>query len=174
MTNPMKTLALLIPLLLTSCDGSAFASFARDELYRSGQKAIDEGRWSEAVSIFTQVAERGGPEADAGLYWKAYAQDRLGQRAEARDEIIDECEEPVVEFLDLRFVLVVDRPECGALGTGHVEVARVDVVQAAHVRVAALLQGAPVMPLAANAEPVVRGGVECPARRTPPLTPALR
>lgn len=82
MTNTLKALAMLIPLLLTSCDGSAFAS-AKDELYRSGQKAIDEGRWNEAAKIFGQVAERGGPEADAGLYWKAYAQHRAGRSSEA-------------------------------------------------------------------------------------------
>ena len=78
----LRILALLIPLLLTSCDGSAFAS-AKDDLYRSGQKAIDEGRWNEAASIFGKVAERGGPEADAGLYWKAYAQSKAGNRSAA-------------------------------------------------------------------------------------------
>ena len=83
----LRFLALLIPLLLTSCDGSAFASFAKDELYRSGQKAIDEGRWSEAASIFAKVAERGGPEADAGLYWKAYAQHKAGRASEAQATI---------------------------------------------------------------------------------------
>ncbi len=79
----LRLLAILIPLLLTSCDGSVFASFAKDELYRSGQKAIDEGRWSEAASIFAKVAERGGPEADAGLYWKAYAQHKAGNGSAA-------------------------------------------------------------------------------------------
>src|SRR5215213_1429514 len=79
----LRYLALLIPLLLTSCDGSAFASFAKDELYRSGQEAIADGRWNEAASIFGKVAERGGPEADAGLYWKAYAQHKAGNRGEA-------------------------------------------------------------------------------------------
>lgn len=82
MTNTLKALAMLLPLLLASCDGSAFAS-AKDELYRSGQKAIDEGRWTEAAKIFGQVAEHGGPEADAGLYWKAYAQRRAGRVSEA-------------------------------------------------------------------------------------------
>ena len=67
----LRILALLIPLLLTSCDGSAFASFAKDELYRSGQKAIDEGRWSEAASIFAKVAER--PQARARREAKASA-----------------------------------------------------------------------------------------------------
>jgi len=85
----LRTLVLLIPLLLTSCDGSAFASFAKDELYRSGQAAIDEGRWSEAAAIFAKVAERGGPEADAGLYWKAYAQHKAGNRAAALATIRD-------------------------------------------------------------------------------------
>ncbi|MFL6198774.1 MAG: HEAT repeat domain-containing protein [Thermoanaerobaculia bacterium] len=88
MTN-LRILVLLIPLLLTSCDGSAFASFAKDELYRSGQAAIDEGRWSEAAAIFAKVAERGGPEADAGLYWKAYAQHKAGNRAAALATIRD-------------------------------------------------------------------------------------
>jgi len=83
----LRYLALLIPLLLTSCDGSAFASFAKDELYRSGQKAIDDGRWNEAASIFGKVAERGGAEADAGLYWKAYAQHKAGRASEAQATI---------------------------------------------------------------------------------------
>lgn len=83
----LRFLALLIPLLLASCDGSAFASFAKDDLYRSGQKAIDEGRWSEAASIFGKVAERGGAEADAGLYWKAYAQYKAGRASESQATI---------------------------------------------------------------------------------------
>ena len=83
MTNALRALAILIPLLFLSCDGSAFASFAKDELYRSGQKAIDEERWNEAAKIFGQVAERGGSEADAGLYWKAYAQHKAGRSSEA-------------------------------------------------------------------------------------------
>ena len=83
MTNTLKIVALLIPLLLTSCDGSALAAFAKDELYRSGQKAIDEGRWTDAEKIFGQVAERGDAEADAGLYWKAYAQHKAGRDSEA-------------------------------------------------------------------------------------------
>lgn len=88
----LKTLAWLIPLYLTACQAAfagdlspiALASYAaKDELYRSGQKAIDEGRWNDAVSIFGKVAAQGGPEADAGLYWKAYAQHRTGHGNEA-------------------------------------------------------------------------------------------
>lgn len=90
MTN-IKTLALLLPLFLAACPEMAgaspavqLASFAaKDELYRSGQQALDQARWNEAVSIFGKVAERGGPEADAGLYWKAYAQHKAGRGSDA-------------------------------------------------------------------------------------------
>ena len=52
-------------------------------LYEQGNNAIYEGRWDRAVSSFTRLADLKGPSADAALYWKAYAQNRLGQRAEA-------------------------------------------------------------------------------------------
>src|SRR5688572_15665518 len=87
-----KMLAWLIPMFLTACPAAfagellpiAFAAYAaKDDLYRSGQKAIDEGRWNEAVSIFGKVAEQGGSEADAGLYWKSYAQHRAGRGNDA-------------------------------------------------------------------------------------------
>jgi HEAT repeats len=86
----LRILALLIPFLLTSCEAIAgeilpiaFASFAKDDLYRSGQKALDERRWNEAASIFGKVAERGGSDADAGLYWRAYAQHKAGRSSES-------------------------------------------------------------------------------------------
>jgi outer membrane protein assembly factor BamD (BamD/ComL family) len=86
----VRILVLLIPFLLTSCEAMAgeilpiaFASFAKDDLYRSGQKALDEKRWNEAASIFGKVAERGGSDADAGLYWRAYAQHKAGNRSES-------------------------------------------------------------------------------------------
>lgn len=85
----VKTLALLLPLFLAACPEMAGASpavqlaAAKDELYRSGQQALDQGRWNEAVSIFGKVAQRGGPEADSGLYWKAYAQHKAGRGSDA-------------------------------------------------------------------------------------------
>ena len=85
----VKTLALLLPLFLAACPEMAGASpvvlqaSAKDDLYRSGQHALDQGRWNEAASIFGKVAERGGPDADAGLYWKAYAQHKSGRGSDA-------------------------------------------------------------------------------------------
>jgi tetratricopeptide (TPR) repeat protein len=51
--------------------------------YDQGQNALDSARWDRAVSSFDRVAELKGNKADAALYWKAYAQNKLGQRPEA-------------------------------------------------------------------------------------------
>ena len=58
-----------------------------ERLYDRGQRALDEGRWDEAAMYFSRLAETGGPRTDAALYWTAYAQNRLGQRAEALQTI---------------------------------------------------------------------------------------
>jgi len=44
---------------------------------------MDAGRWERAVEAFARVAAMKGARADGALYWQAYSQDRLGQRAEA-------------------------------------------------------------------------------------------
>ena len=43
------------------------------ERYREGQRALDEERWGDAAKAFEAVVAAGGPDADAGLYWKAYS-----------------------------------------------------------------------------------------------------
>ena len=70
---------------------TAFADGDRDdegeqretELYDDGTDAIDEAHWQEAVEKFDQVIQLHGKRADAALYWKAWAQNKLGQRAAA-------------------------------------------------------------------------------------------
>ena len=42
---------------------------------------LDSERWERAIDGFNQVVAMKGTRADGALYWKAYAQDRLGQRA---------------------------------------------------------------------------------------------
>jgi hypothetical protein len=49
------------------------------KLCADGTRAIDQGRWADAVKIFTQVANQHGNHADGALYWKAYAENKLGQ-----------------------------------------------------------------------------------------------
>lgn len=54
-----------------------------NEAYDRGQEALDSNRWDRAISAFDRVIGMKGSRADAALYWKAYAQNRLGQRNEA-------------------------------------------------------------------------------------------
>jgi HEAT repeat protein len=54
-----------------------------DELYRDGTNYLNEGDWSNAVKKFDEVASLKGERAGAALYWKAYAQNKLGQKQEA-------------------------------------------------------------------------------------------
>jgi hypothetical protein len=57
--------------------------------YDRGREALDSARWDRAVSAFDRVIEMKGSKVDAALYWKAYAQNKLGQRAEALSTIAE-------------------------------------------------------------------------------------
>ncbi len=52
-------------------------------LYEEAYEHVREGRFERAVERFNDLLSVKGTKADAALYWKAYAQDRLGQRTEA-------------------------------------------------------------------------------------------
>ncbi len=54
-----------------------------EELYQAGTDAIDESNWQQAADKFDQVIQLHGKRADAALYWKAWAQNKLGQRPAA-------------------------------------------------------------------------------------------
>ena len=51
--------------------------------YDQGQQALDGARWDRAITSFDRAIEQKGTKADAAIYWKAYAQNKLGQRPEA-------------------------------------------------------------------------------------------
>ena len=55
------------------------------KLSADGTRAIDQGRWADAVKIFSEVASQHGDRADAALYWKAYAENKLGQWKPSQD-----------------------------------------------------------------------------------------
>ncbi len=57
--------------------------------YERAQRSIERDEWSEAVAQFQAIAAAAGARADAALYWKAYALDKLGQRAEALTAVAD-------------------------------------------------------------------------------------
>jgi outer membrane protein assembly factor BamD (BamD/ComL family) len=75
-------------------------------LYSDGTRAINEGRWSDAVDLFNKIVQQHGQRAEGALYWRAYSENKEGQPARA----ISTCAElrhsyPKSEWLD----------ECGAL-----------------------------------------------------------
>jgi Tetratricopeptide repeat len=54
-----------------------------EELYKAGTEALDDHQWQAAADKFGELAGRRGDHADEALYWKAYAQQKLGERAQA-------------------------------------------------------------------------------------------
>jgi len=60
--------------------GQAQPGAGEDKDYRRGRSALDAGRWEDAIAAFSDSAARKGAAADGALYWKAYAQNRAGQR----------------------------------------------------------------------------------------------
>jgi hypothetical protein len=65
---------------LTLEPGSAWGSAAEDSAaaYAAGNKALEQQNWSEAVASFDKVINAKSKRADAALYWKAYALNKLG------------------------------------------------------------------------------------------------
>ena len=52
-------------------------------LFERASDQMESGQWERAAEAFGRVSAMKGSRADGALYWKAYSQDRLGQRAEA-------------------------------------------------------------------------------------------
>lgn len=50
------------------------------ELYDDGREALDDGKFQLAENKFNELAQLNGPQTDAALYWKAYAQNQEGKR----------------------------------------------------------------------------------------------
>ncbi len=59
------------------------------ELYDDGREALDEDRYERAEAKFDQLAQLNGPQTDAALYWKAYAENRLGKRDTALSNLAE-------------------------------------------------------------------------------------
>jgi VWFA-related protein len=87
------------------------ASSAPDSsLYADGTRAINEGRWNDAVAIFAKVAGQRQAHADGALYWKAYAENKQGlsksalstcvelSRTYPKSRWIDECKALKIEI----------------------------------------------------------------------------
>ena len=71
---------------LVSAQAGVAAGRSGDEeaqMYERGTQALDQRRWDRAQSLFDDVIKLKGRRVDGALYWKAYAQNKQGQRAEA-------------------------------------------------------------------------------------------
>ena len=54
-----------------------------ERVYQQAKKLADKGQWEEALKAFDEASQKVGSRADGALYWKAYAQNKLNQQAEA-------------------------------------------------------------------------------------------
>jgi tetratricopeptide (TPR) repeat protein len=60
-----------------------------DDLYTEGREAIEAGRYDRAVDRFNRLIDLKSARTDAALYWKAYSQAKLAQRADALTTLAD-------------------------------------------------------------------------------------
>ena len=59
------------------------ANAREDELYASAKDNLDEGEYNDAIKQFDEVIKIHGRKADGALYWKAYALNKAGSKAQA-------------------------------------------------------------------------------------------
>lgn len=59
------------------------ANSNEESLYADATRAINEGRWADADTLFTKVVQQHGSRAEGALYWKAYAQNKEGKAPDA-------------------------------------------------------------------------------------------
>jgi hypothetical protein len=60
-----------------------------EELYADGREELDDEQYDKAVAKFKLLADMNGPQTDSALYWKAYAENRMGKRDTALTTIAD-------------------------------------------------------------------------------------
>src|SRR5262249_31960541 len=72
-------------------DSQAASDKAReeDEVYSSGQDALNEGEYDDAVKAFDSVIKMHGRKVDAAMYWKAYALKKAGNKTQAQAMLND-------------------------------------------------------------------------------------
>ncbi|HEY1524618.1 MAG TPA: tetratricopeptide repeat protein [Candidatus Angelobacter sp.] len=59
------------------------ANAHEDELYSSAKDALDNGEYDNAIKQFDEVIKIHGRRADGAMYWKAYALNKAGNKAQA-------------------------------------------------------------------------------------------
>lgn len=82
------------------------ADAADTSQYADGAKAIRESRWADAVKIFEKISQARGPHAAGALYWKAYAESKMGEPA----KVLESCAALRSQFVGSTWI-----DDCGAL-----------------------------------------------------------
>jgi len=59
------------------------AQSQEDRDYRQGKSDLDRKNYDRAIDYFNRIIEKKGSRSDGALYWRAYAQGKLGKREEA-------------------------------------------------------------------------------------------
>jgi tetratricopeptide (TPR) repeat protein len=59
------------------------ANAHEEELYQSAKDALDNGEFDDAIKQFDEVIKIHGRRADGAMYWKAYALNKAGNKAQA-------------------------------------------------------------------------------------------
>lgn len=65
------------------------AEVQEDEIYNRGTAALSDEQWQKALEAFQEVRKLNGRRADAALYWKAYAENKMGNRPAATASIAE-------------------------------------------------------------------------------------
>lgn len=86
--------------------GAATSDTPDARQYADGTKAIRESRWGDAVKVFDKVAQAKGPHAAGALYWKAYAESKLGNAS----GVLENCATLRNQYVGSTWI-----EDCGAL-----------------------------------------------------------
>ena len=92
MTRTLTTTILMIILAVLpvfATDQARERDERAQELYDDGQEYLDSQEWSRAASKFRDLAAMKGAQADAGLYWLAYSQYKMGQGSDALATVME-------------------------------------------------------------------------------------
>ncbi len=60
-----------------------------ENLYERGQEALERAQWAKALEQFTALTVAGTARADAAMYWRAYAFDKLNRQSEALSAVAE-------------------------------------------------------------------------------------
>jgi len=60
-----------------------------EDLYDRGTDLLDEHEWRKAAAVFGEVYKMKMSHADGALFWRAWAQNKLGQRSDALGSLVE-------------------------------------------------------------------------------------